>query len=49
MVLQPALDLKWTDDAEADHIAAMTQVNKAIEDWVRRHPAQWLWLHRRWR
>lgn len=49
MVLQPALDLKWTDDAETDHIAAMTQVNKAIEDWVRRHPAQWLWLHRRWR
>jgi Kdo2-lipid IVA lauroyltransferase/acyltransferase len=49
MVLQPALDLKWTDDAEADHLAAMTQVNKAIEDWVRRHPAQWLWLHRRWR
>jgi Kdo2-lipid IVA lauroyltransferase/acyltransferase len=49
MVLRPALDLTWTDDAEADHIAAMTQVNKAIEDWVRLHPEQWLWLHRRWR
>lgn len=49
MVLQPALDLKWTDDAAADHMAAMTKVNKAIEDWVRLHPEQWLWLHRRWR
>jgi KDO2-lipid IV(A) lauroyltransferase len=49
MTLLPALDLTWTEDAEADYRAAMTQVNKTIEDWVRAHPDQWLWLHRRWR
>jgi KDO2-lipid IV(A) lauroyltransferase len=49
MTLLPALDLVWTEDAEADYRAAMTQVNKTIEDWVRAHPDQWLWLHRRWR
>jgi len=49
LVLRPALELTWTDDAEADLRATMTKVNKTIENWVRAHPDQWLWLHRRWR
>jgi KDO2-lipid IV(A) lauroyltransferase len=49
MVMTPPLELTWTEDSEADLKAAMTQVNKTIENWVRAHPAQWLWLHRRWR
>jgi KDO2-lipid IV(A) lauroyltransferase len=24
-------------------------INTVIEGWVREHPEQWLWLHRRWR
>jgi KDO2-lipid IV(A) lauroyltransferase len=31
-------------------IAGTTQaVTTVIESWVREHPEQWLWLHRRWR
>jgi KDO2-lipid IV(A) lauroyltransferase len=31
-------------------VAGTTQViNTVIEGWVREHPEQWLWLHRRWR
>ena len=31
-------------------IQGMTQaINNVIEGWVREHPEQWLWLHRRWR
>ncbi len=31
-------------------IAASTQMlNSIVENWVREYPAQWLWLHNRWR
>ena len=38
-------------DAAGDvDIAATTQaIMNVIEGWVREHPEQWLWLHRRWR
>ena len=29
--------------------ATMQRINDVIEGWVREHPEQWLWLHRRWR
>lgn len=45
----PALALIRTGDLEAD-IAANTQTfTKVIEDYVRRYPEQWLWVHRRWK
>jgi Kdo2-lipid IVA lauroyltransferase/acyltransferase len=45
----PALELVRTGDLEAD-IAANTQMfTKVIEDYVRKYPEQWLWVHRRWK
>ena len=45
----PALQLLRTGDVEAD-IAANTQMfTKVIEDYVRKYPEQWLWVHRRWK
>lgn len=29
--------------------AATAAVNAVIEGWIREHPGQWLWMHRRWR
>ncbi|MBI4969299.1 MAG: lauroyl acyltransferase [Rhodospirillales bacterium] len=44
----PPFTFPTTGDTEADLLAAMTEVNRIIEGWVRQNPAQWLWLHRRW-
>ena len=44
-----ALELVRTGHLEAD-IAANTQMfTKVIEDYVRKYPEQWLWVHRRWK
>ena len=44
--LDPALELIRTGNLEAD-IAANTQMfTKVIEDYVRKYPEQWLWVHR---
>ncbi len=38
-------------DAEGnvDIQATMQAITSVVESWVREHPEQWLWLHRRWR
>jgi KDO2-lipid IV(A) lauroyltransferase len=38
-----------TGDREADVKAIMVSVNSKIEEAVRKHPEQWLWMHDRWR
>lgn len=45
----PALDLVRTGDLEADIVANTQKFTKVIEDYVRRYPEQWLWVHRRWK
>jgi KDO2-lipid IV(A) lauroyltransferase len=34
---------------DVDVPATMQLINDVVEGWVREHPEQWLWLHRRWR
>ena len=36
-------------DGRIDIQATMQSITNVIEGWVREHPEQWLWLHRRWR
>jgi Kdo2-lipid IVA lauroyltransferase/acyltransferase len=45
----PALDLVRTGDDDADIIANTARFTKVIEEYVRRYPDQWLWVHRRWK
>jgi KDO2-lipid IV(A) lauroyltransferase len=45
----PALELIRTGDLEADIVANTQKFTKVIEDYVRKCPDQWLWVHRRWK
>lgn len=43
------LALAASDDVEADALANTALFTKVIEDYIRRYPDQWLWVHRRWK
>ena len=36
-------------DGKIDIAGTMQMITLVIESWVRQHPEQWLWMHRRWR
>jgi Kdo2-lipid IVA lauroyltransferase/acyltransferase len=46
-VLSP-IELAETGNAARDVLTTMTRVNAVLEDWIRGHPEQWLWVHSRW-
>jgi KDO2-lipid IV(A) lauroyltransferase len=45
----PALELVRTGDLEADIITNTQKFTQVIEEYVRKYPEQWLWVHRRWK
>jgi KDO2-lipid IV(A) lauroyltransferase len=47
--LTEAIEPARAADGQIDVQATMQIVTSIIEGWVREHPEQWLWLHRRWR
>ena len=36
-------------EGKIDVAGTMQAITSVIEGWVREHPEQWLWVHRRWR
>jgi len=48
LTIQPPLPLPQSGDRNADVAALMAAVNRTLETWIREHPEQWFWLHRRW-
>jgi Kdo2-lipid IVA lauroyltransferase/acyltransferase len=47
--LTPQVEVARLADGRVDVTATTQRINDVIEGWVREYPAQWLWLHRRWR
>lgn len=45
----PALELCRSGDDEADVMKNTARFTKVIEEFVRAHPDQWLWVHKRWK
>jgi KDO2-lipid IV(A) lauroyltransferase len=45
----PAVELSRTGDEEADVVENTARFMRIVEGWVRAHPDQWLWVHKRWK
>ena len=46
---EPTIELQRTGNEERDIRENTARFTRAVEDYVRRHPDQWLWVHKRWR
>jgi KDO2-lipid IV(A) lauroyltransferase len=49
LVLGPEMEVIDTGDRAADILTNTQRFTKVIEETVRHHPEQWLWLHKRWK
>jgi KDO2-lipid IV(A) lauroyltransferase len=38
-----------TGNKQEDILTNTTRCNQVLEELVRKHPDQWLWVHRRWK
>ena len=45
----PKVDIINTDKRDADVLANTQKFAAIIEEQIKKHPEQWLWLHRRWK
>jgi KDO2-lipid IV(A) lauroyltransferase len=46
---EPAIALQRSGDELRDIVENTARFTRAVEDYIRRHPDQWLWVHKRWR
>ncbi len=49
IMFAPPLVLERTGDDERDTVSATQLFTSVIEEYVRKYPDQWLWVHRRWK
>lgn len=45
----PVLEAERSGDFEADVLRNTERFTQVFEEMVRRHPEQWLWIHKRWK
>lgn len=47
-VLMQEIEIPRTNDRAADIQTATQRLHDAFEGWIRAHPEQWMWTHRKW-
>ena len=46
--LEPALSVEKSADSDADIKSLTQKMTNVVEEYIRRYPEQWLWIHKRW-
>jgi KDO2-lipid IV(A) lauroyltransferase len=46
---EPAVKLARSENEEADIVENTARFTRVIEDHIRAHPDQWIWVHKRWK
>ena len=49
LTLEDKLPVPRDAKGKIDQIALMQSINDRVEQWVRAHPGQWTWFHKRWK
>ena len=49
LTIEEPLYVEKTDDRAADVLRVTQEISAHIEAWIRRYPAEWFWLHDRWK
>lgn len=49
LVFHPAVELARSGDEQRDVVENTARFNRVLEDYVRKYPDQWLWVHKRWK
>lgn len=47
--LEPPIEFEPSGDADADVYELTRLITAKVEEFVRRYPDQWLWIHKRWK
>ncbi|MCE2926934.1 MAG: lipid A biosynthesis lauroyl acyltransferase [Rickettsiales bacterium] len=47
-IVSAPLNFEKTGDKEKDVRTIMLAINRMVEGWIREHPEQWFWVHKRW-
>jgi KDO2-lipid IV(A) lauroyltransferase len=46
---EPLIEIVRTGNEEADVVENTARFTRVAEDYIRAHPEQWLWVHKRWK
>lgn len=49
VIIETPIRLENTGDKERDIDSALLLINRKLEEWIRRNPEQWFWVHKRWK
>jgi KDO2-lipid IV(A) lauroyltransferase len=49
ITIHPAVELSATEDRDAAVVEDTKRFSWYVEEYIRQHPTEWLWIHKRWK